>query len=151
VSTTSTASADSTTNTAEVTTTTGTGADGGFTATPIPFAESELDEIAFNGDGLVPAIVQDAGDHAVLMMAWMNPESLRKTLETGRTWFWSRSRQEFWCKGETSGDRQYVRSVHYDCDGDVLLVVVDQEGNGACHTGHRTCFYRGFGDTSATP
>jgi phosphoribosyl-AMP cyclohydrolase len=151
VSTTSTASADSTTDTAEVTTTTGTGADGGFTATPIAFAESELDEIAFNSDGLVPAIVQDAGDHAVLMMAWMNPESLRKTLESGRTWFWSRSRQEFWCKGETSGDRQYVRSVHYDCDGDVLLVVVDQEGNGACHTGNRTCFYRGFGDTSATP
>ena len=64
------------------------------------------------------------------MFAWMNAESLAKTLETGRTWFWSRSRQEYWCKGETSGDRQYVRSVRYDCDGDALLVTVDQEGAG---------------------
>jgi len=116
-----------------------------FEATPVAFTEEELGQIAFNGDGLVGAIVQDASDHAVLMFAWMNPESLRRTLETGRTWFWSRSRQEFWCKGETSGDRQYVRSVHYDCDGDALLIVVDQAGGGACHTGHRSCFYRAFG------
>jgi phosphoribosyl-AMP cyclohydrolase len=75
----------------------------------------------------------------------MNADSLRRTLETGRTWFWSRSRQEFWCKGETSGDRQYVRAVHYDCDGDALLVTVDQEGAGACHTGNRSCFFRAFG------
>jgi len=117
-----------------------------FTATPVPFTAAELAVVSYNADGLVPAIVQDASDHAVLMFAWMNEDSLIKTLETGRTWFWSRSRQELWCKGETSGDRQYVRSVSYDCDGDVLLVVVDQEGKGACHTGNRTCFYRSFGD-----
>ncbi len=120
-----------------------------YTPAPIAFTEDELEQIAFNPEGLVPAIVQDASDSAVLMLAWMNRESLTKTLETGRTWFWSRSRREYWCKGETSGDRQYVRSVSYDCDGDVLLVVVDQEGAGACHTGHRTCFFRTFGDDSA--
>jgi phosphoribosyl-AMP cyclohydrolase/phosphoribosyl-ATP pyrophosphohydrolase/phosphoribosyl-AMP cyclohydrolase len=120
-----------------------------FVATPIPFTPDQLDRVVFNADGLVPAIVQDASDGAVLMLAWMNADSLRKTLETGRTWFWSRSRQEYWCKGETSGDRQYVRSVSYDCDGDTVLVVVDQEGRGACHTGHRSCFYRSFGDTSS--
>lgn len=120
-----------------------------YKATPVPFTAAELAEVSYNADGLVPAIVQDASDHVVLMFAWMNEDSLRKTLETGRTWFWSRSRQEFWCKGETSGDRQYVRSLSYDCDGDVLLVVVDQEGKGACHTGNRSCFYRSFGDTAA--
>jgi phosphoribosyl-AMP cyclohydrolase len=119
-------------------------------ATPIPHTAAELDAISYNADGLVGAIVQDAGDGAVLMFAWMNAESLAKTLDTGRTWFWSRSRQEYWCKGETSGDRQYVRSVRYDCDGDCLLVTVDQEGAGACHTGNRTCFYRAFGDGTPT-
>jgi phosphoribosyl-AMP cyclohydrolase len=122
-----------------------------FEATPIPFTEDQLDQVAYNQDGLVGAIVQDASDHAVLMFAWMNAESLRRTLETGRTWFWSRSRQEFWCKGETSGDRQYVRSVRYDCDGDALLVEVDQAGAGACHTGNRSCFFRAFGPAGATP
>ena len=120
-----------------------------FTAVPVPHTADELDAITYNADGLVGAIVQDAADGAVLMFAWMNAESLGRTLETGRTWFWSRSRQEYWCKGETSGDRQYVRSVHYDCDGDALLVTVDQEGAGACHTGSRTCFYRAFGDGAA--
>jgi len=117
-----------------------------FVATPIPHSAAELEAVMYNADGLVGAIVQDASDGAVLMFAWMNAESLARTLETGRTWFWSRSRQEYWCKGETSGDRQYVRSVHYDCDGDCLLVTVDQEGTGACHTGARSCFYRAFGD-----
>jgi phosphoribosyl-AMP cyclohydrolase len=116
-----------------------------YEARPVAFTEEELALVTYNGDGLVGAIVQDATDRAVLMFAWMNAESLRRTLETGRTWFWSRSRQEFWCKGETSGDRQYVRSIRYDCDGDALLVEVDQEGTGACHTGNRSCFYRAFG------
>jgi phosphoribosyl-AMP cyclohydrolase len=120
-----------------------------YLAVPIPYTAAEFEAIAYNSDGLVGAIVQDAGDGAVLMFAWMNAESLAKTLETGRTWFWSRSRQEYWCKGETSGDRQYVRSVRYDCDGDCLLVTVDQEGAGACHTGRRTCFFRSFGDGTA--
>jgi phosphoribosyl-AMP cyclohydrolase/phosphoribosyl-ATP pyrophosphohydrolase/phosphoribosyl-AMP cyclohydrolase len=112
---------------------------------PIAIVEDQLAEVRFNGDGLVPAIVQEHGTGQVLMMAWMNAESLRRTLETGRTWFWSRSRQEYWCKGETSGDRQFVQAAYYDCDGDTLLFVVDQEGRGACHTGERTCFYRAFG------
>jgi phosphoribosyl-AMP cyclohydrolase len=118
-----------------------------FTATPVDFTEDQLAQIDYNSDGLVAAIVQDASDGAVLMFAWMSPESLRRTLETGRTWFWSRSRQELWCKGETSGDRQYVRNVRYDCDGDALLVTVDQDGVGACHTGNRSCFFRSFGPT----
>ena len=81
----------------------------------------------------------------MLMMAWMNADSLRETMATGRTWFWSRSRQEYWCKGETSGDRQYVREAYYDCDADTLLLIVEQEGNGACHTGEYSCFFRPFG------
>jgi phosphoribosyl-AMP cyclohydrolase len=119
-----------------------------FVAVPVPHTPEELGAITYNADGLVGAIVQDASDGTVLMFAWMNAASLARTLETGRTWFWSRSRQEYWCKGETSGDRQYVRSVRYDCDGDALLVAVDQEGTGACHTGHRSCFYRAFGEGS---
>ncbi len=104
--------------------------------------ESLLAEVRFDERGLVTAIVQDAEGGAVLMVAYMNDEALRRTLETGRTWFWSRSRKEYWCKGETSGDRQYVREVRVDCDGDALLVVVDQHGDGACHTKHWSCFYR---------
>jgi len=120
------------------------------TPTAVSFTDADLAEVRFNADGLVPAIIQELGSGAVLMMAWMNDASLRKTLETGRTWFWSRSRQEYWCKGETSGDRQYVRSAFYDCDGDTLLFVVEQEGRGACHTGERTCFYRPFGGGSGS-
>src|SRR5689334_20377980 len=116
--------------------------------TPIPFSESDLANVAYNTDGLVPAIIQEHGTGQILMLAWMNEESLRKTLETGRTWFWSRSRQEYWCKGETSGDRQYVRSAAYDCDGDTLLFTVEQEGAGACHTGNYSCFFRSFGDAT---
>jgi phosphoribosyl-AMP cyclohydrolase len=114
--------------------------------TPIAVVEEQLDQVTYNADGLVPAIIQEDGTGRILMFAWMNDESLRKTLETGRTWFWSRSRQEYWCKGETSGDRQYVRRASYDCDGDVLLFVVEQEGNGACHTGNYSCFFRNFGE-----
>ena len=89
--------------------------------------------------GLVPAVVQDATSKAVLMMGWMDDEALHRTLATGRSTFWSRSRQEYWVKGETSGHVQQVREVRLDCDGDTLLVVVDQTGP-ACHTGARTCF-----------
>jgi phosphoribosyl-AMP cyclohydrolase len=116
------------------------------TITPIPYTSEELDAVAWDANGLVGAIVQEAGTGQVLMFAWMNRESLEHTLQTGRTWFWSRSRGELWCKGETSGDRQYVREAYYDCDGDTLLFVVDQEGKGACHTGERTCFFRSFAD-----
>ena len=115
-------------------------------ATPVEFDDDELALIKFDDAGLVPAVIQDATDGAVLMVGYMNEEALRRTLGSGRSWFWSRSRQEYWCKGETSGDRQWVRSVHYDCDGDALLVTVDQDGRGACHTGNRSCFYRAFGD-----
>jgi phosphoribosyl-AMP cyclohydrolase len=97
------------------------------------------------GDGLVPAIVQDASDGTVLTMAYMDAEALRRTLATGRSWFYSRSRQEYWQKGETSGDRQYVREVRLDCDGDALVVLVDQHGRGACHTGEHSCFFRTIG------
>ena len=120
-------------------------------STPIAIVEEQLDQVTFNADGLVPAIVQEHGTGRILMMAWMNDESLRKTLETGRTWFWSRSRQEYWCKGETSGDRQYVREAAYDCDGDTLLFVVEQEGKGACHTGEFSCFFRKFGEAVDSP
>lgn len=114
-------------------------------ATPIPYTEAELDAVAFGPDGLVPAIVQDSASGDVLMLAWMDREALARTLSTGRTWFWSRSRREYWCKGETSGDRQYVRWAGYDCDLDVVLLKVEQEGRGACHTGQWTCFFRSFG------
>jgi phosphoribosyl-AMP cyclohydrolase len=115
-------------------------------ATPIAATEEQISRVVYNTDGLVPAIVQEHPTGQVLMMGWMNETSLRKTLTTGRTWFWSRSRQEYWCKGETSGDRQWVREAYYDCDGDTLLFVVEQEGRGACHTGEHTCFHRAFGD-----
>jgi phosphoribosyl-AMP cyclohydrolase len=119
-------------------------------STPIPYTEAELDTVHYDAQGLVPAIVQDAATAQVLMLGWMNREALERTLSTGRTWFWSRSRQEYWCKGETSGDRQYVREAYYDCDMDVLLFLVEQEGRGACHTGERSCFFRAFG-SGATP
>jgi phosphoribosyl-AMP cyclohydrolase len=101
-----------------------------------------IEKVTFGPDGLVVSIVQDASDGEVLMVAYMNEEALRRTLETGRTWFWSRSRQEFWQKGETSGDRQFVRELRVDCDADAILLKVDQHGKGACHTGERSCFFR---------
>lgn len=107
--------------------------------------ENQLSAVTYNADGLVPAIVQDAESREILMMAWMNRESLQLTLTEGRTVFWSRSRQELWRKGATSGEVQLVREAYYDCDGDTLLFVVDQLGGGACHTGARSCFYRAFG------
>jgi phosphoribosyl-AMP cyclohydrolase len=111
----------------------------------VPATAEQLAHVRYDADGLVPAIVQDATTGEVLMMAWMNEETLRLTLAEGRTVFWSRSRQEVWRKGETSGDVQLVREARYDCDGDALLFRVDQQGAGACHTGERTCFFRSFG------
>jgi phosphoribosyl-AMP cyclohydrolase len=113
--------------------------------TPIDATDEQLAEVRYNADGLVPAIVQEAETGQVLMFAWMNAETLRLTFAEGRTVFWSRSRQEVWRKGETSGEVQYVRKAFYDCDGDVLLFQVDQQGGGACHTGERSCFHRAFG------
>ena len=97
--------------------------------------------VRFDERGLVPCIVQQQGTGEVLMMAWMNAESLALTVSTGTTWFWSRSRQELWNKGATSGNVQHVKRLLFDCDADTLLAVVDSAGP-ACHTGHRSCFYR---------
>ena len=102
---------------------------------------STIQNLKFNESGLIPAIVQDANNHQVLMMAWMNEESLHLTLEHGETWFWSRSRQELWHKGATSGNTQQVVEIRYDCDGDTLLVRVVPAGP-ACHTGQLSCFFR---------
>lgn len=110
-----------------------------------------IEAICYNEQGLVPAIVQDYLDGTVLMMAWMNAESLQKTLETGETWFWSRSRQEFWHKGATSGHLQQVKSMRYDCDSDAILVTVEQQGDVACHTGERSCFHQIDGMIKAPP
>jgi phosphoribosyl-ATP pyrophosphohydrolase/phosphoribosyl-AMP cyclohydrolase len=110
-----------------------------------------VDQIRYDERGLVPAIVQDYLDGTVLMMAWMNQESLQKTLETGETWFWSRSRSQLWHKGETSGHLQKVRSLRYDCDSDCLLVTVEQIGDIACHTGERSCFHQVDGTKVAPP
>ena len=131
-------------------------AGGAATATPghleplaapvsITASEADLSKVKYNSDGLVAAIVQDAHTKAVLMMAWMSAETLGYTLAEGRTVFWSRSRQEVWRKGETSGEHQWVREAYYDCDGDTLLFLVDQHGSGACHTGAYSCFFKRFG------
>ncbi len=119
---------------------------------PLTFDEALARLVDFDKEGgLVPAIVQDAADGTVLTVAYMDSEALRRTLETGRSWFYSRSRQEYWQKGETSGDRQNVREVRMDCDGDALVVLVDQHGRGACHTGERTCFFRTIGTGPGVP
>jgi phosphoribosyl-AMP cyclohydrolase len=112
---------------------------------PVMTGHQEPEALRYGSDGLVAAIVQDVSSKDVLMLAWMDAEALKRTMESGRTWFWSRSRQEYWCKGETSGNRQHVCEVRYDCDGDALLVLVEQEGRGACHTGEWTCFHRVLG------
>lgn len=98
-------------------------------------------DVRFDAQGLIPAVVQQTGTNEVLMVAWMNEEALRLTLLTKTSWFWSRSRQELWNKGATSGNTQQVRRVLVDCDADTLVVEVDSPGP-ACHTGHRSCFFR---------
>lgn len=100
-----------------------------------------IDDLKFDKNGLVPAIVQDYKSGEVLMLAYMNAESVKRTLESGKTCYWSRSRKEYWVKGKTSGNFQFVKDVYYDCDMDALLVKVEQKGV-ACHTGNRSCFYR---------
>ena len=102
--------------------------------------EFNVEELAFNEDGLIPAIAQDANSNEVLMMAWMNADSIRDTIEKGKTHFWSRSRQKYWMKGESSGNTQQVKDVAYDCDADTLLIQVEQIG-AACHEGYKSCFF----------
>ncbi|MBO0612161.1 phosphoribosyl-AMP cyclohydrolase [Thiothrix fructosivorans] len=99
-----------------------------------------LDALKYNSDGLIPAIAQQFDTHEVLMMAWMNRASIAETLETGRVCYWSRSRNKFWRKGESSGQMQVLKEFRFDCDADTLLLLVDQTGP-ACHTGRRSCFY----------
>lgn len=102
---------------------------------------SFFDKLKFDASGLIPAIIQDAANGRVLMMAWMNRASLETTIKTGKTHFWSRSRQKFWMKGESSGHVQVVKDVAFDCDGDTLLIQVEQTG-AACHEGYQSCFHR---------
>jgi phosphoribosyl-AMP cyclohydrolase len=100
-----------------------------------------MDDLSFDDRGLIPAVVQEADSGEVLMVAWMNRDALDRTLRDGRTWFYSRSRDRLWPKGETSGNVQHVKDIRYDCDGDTLLVRVHADGP-ACHTGNQTCFFR---------
>jgi phosphoribosyl-AMP cyclohydrolase len=100
-----------------------------------------VEDLVFDDRGLLPAVVQDAHTKEVLMLAWMDAEAVKRTLDTKTTWFWSRSRSEYWNKGATSGNTQKVLEMRYDCDADAVLVLVDPAGP-ACHTGENTCFYR---------
>ena len=105
--------------------------------------ELTIDQLAYNEDGLIPVVVQDAGDSAVLMVAWMNREALEHTVQTGQVTFFSRSRKRLWRKGEESGNTLTAQTVSYDCDGDTLLITARMGGEAkACHTGQRSCFYR---------
>jgi len=106
---------------------------------------SFYDKLKFDSNGLVPAIIQEAGTGRVLMMAWMNKASLETTISTGKTHFWSRSRQKYWMKGESSGHVQVVKDIAFDCDGDTLLIQVEQTG-AACHEGYKSCFFRSATD-----
>ena len=105
-----------------------------------------LDEIKWTADGLVPVIAQESDTGRVMMFAWMNRESLAETAETGRAVYWSRSRQKLWRKGEASGHQQIVKSISLDCDEDVILLEIEQQGGIACHTGRKSCFYRRLED-----
>lgn len=108
----------------------------------LPLDSSIISQLRYDQQGLIPAIAQDYLDGTVLMLAWMNAASLEKTLATGQAWYWSRSRQELWHKGATSGHFQKVKAIHYDCDSDALLLSIEQVGDIACHTGQRSCFYQ---------
>ncbi|MEY3825323.1 MAG: hypothetical protein RLZZ148_135 [Cyanobacteriota bacterium] len=117
----------------------------------LPLVDIPLDLIQYNEQGLVPAIAQDYLDGTVLMMAWMNRDSLEKTLLTGEAWYWSRSRQQLWHKGETSGHIQKIKTLRYDCDSDAILMTIEQIGDIACHTGERSCFHQVNGQKSPPP
>ena len=110
---------------------------------------SFYEKLKFNADGLIPAIIQEQSTGRVLMMAWMNREAVEKTVELGKTVFWSRSRQKYWIKGETSGHVQMVKDLAFDCDGDTLLIQVEQKG-AACHEGYKSCFFRSIRDAGKT-
>jgi len=103
--------------------------------------DRQIENLKYDEKGLIPVVIQDAKDGCVLMVAYMNAASLKRTVQTGYTHFWSRSRGKMWMKGESSGHSQKVREIRADCDRDCLLIVVEQAGPGACHTGHRSCFY----------
>ena len=109
-------------------------------------SDAWLDEIKWTDDGLVPAIAQDANTGKVMMFAWMNRDSLAETVATGFAVYWSRSRQKLWRKGEASGHQQVVKNINLDCDADVILMEIEQQGGIACHTGRESCFYRRFQD-----
>ena len=116
--------------------------------TDVPISTDELIEsLRFNEAGLIPAVAQDWLDGAVLMVAWMNQEAIECSLASGEVHYWSRSRQELWHKGATSGHIQRLRGIRYDCDADVLLLTIEQSGDVACHTGARSCFF----EQAATP
>ncbi len=104
---------------------------------------SFIENLKFDSRGLIPVIVQDYQDGEVLMLAYMNRDTLKQSLRTGKATYWSRSRQKVWVKGETSGHFQIIKEIYYDCDGDTILIKVEQIGGSACHTGNRSCFYRG--------
>ena len=108
-----------------------------------------LDKLKFNADGLIPAIIQEQSTGRVLMMAWMNRESIQRSIDLGKTVFWSRSRQKYWVKGETSGHVQMIKDIAFDCDGDTLLFQVDQTG-AACHEGYKSCFFRSIREQGKT-
>jgi phosphoribosyl-AMP cyclohydrolase len=109
-----------------------------------------INKLKFDSNGLIPCVVQDFKDGTVLMVAYMNKEAVKKTLKTKKATFWSRSRQKFWVKGESSGNIQKVKEFYFDCDGDCLLAKVDQIGGAACHTGHRSCFFTKVSFTGKT-
>ena len=106
-----------------------------------PISTTFIEKLRFNENGLIPAIAQDWLDATVLMMAWMNRESIEKTIKSGEVHYWSRSRSEIWHKGETSGHTQILKEMRYDCDADVILLSIEQTGSIACHTGSRSCFF----------
>ena len=100
-----------------------------------------LEELSYDNSGLIPAVAQDWLDGSILMLAWMNKESLQKTLETNQVHYWSRSRSEIWKKGATSGNTQTLKEIRFDCDNDAIILLIDQKGSGACHTGEKSCYF----------